>query len=294
MLLPFRLCPSHAQFRLPLSLYSCGLHEQAHQYRPEGYPALQCFMNFGGYGTFQLPDNQELVLPPGHALLLPAGTPHEYSPAPAQTWLLGFISIRGASTDSIIQSCNLPIMKIFPIAPAATKSLGEQLHAIWERSVMDEPEAEEQLSADLYAFLLHLSKSALHQNRQLPAGAYSSAGHALKTAVAYMKQHYSEQLMMANIAHAVGYSVQHFQRIFREAYGMNPLAYLQRIRLQQAAAWLEGGPEPGIQEIASRLGMETSYFIRMFKKQFGVTPGLFRKTYSRRAADPEGERTTEF
>ncbi|MHA7965350.1 helix-turn-helix domain-containing protein [Paenibacillus sp. CAU 1782] len=286
MLLPFRLCPNQSGHRLPLSVYNCGLHEQTHQYRPEGYPALQCFINFEGYGTFHLPDGQERMFPPGHALLLPAGAPHEYSPALDQTWKLGFIGIGGASAENIVGNCNLPLFAILPLAASSMDGLREKLKGIWDKSDMDAEDTEEKLSAELYAFLLALSKAVLRHSGTIAPGTYSSAQRALKTAILYMKQHYSENLQIANIAHAVGYSVQHFQRIFREAYGMNPHAYLQRIRLQHAATWLENSPDIGIQEIASRLGMETSYFIRMFRKQYGLTPGKFRKAYGHRLHEP--------
>lgn len=286
MLLPFRLCPNQFGYRLPLSVYNCGLHEQTHQYRPEGYPALQCFINFEGYGTFHFQGGQERLFPPGHALLLPAGSSHEYSPALNQTWQLGFIGIRGASAESLIGSCNLPMFTILPLAANAMDGLREKLKGIWDKSDMDTEDIEDLLSAELYSFLLALSKAVLRHSGTIATSTYSSAQRALKTAALYMKQHYSEDLQIANIAHAVGYSVQHFQRIFREAYGMNPHAYLQRVRLQHAATWLENSPDTGIQEIASRLGMETSYFIRMFRKQYGLTPGKFRKAYGHRLHEP--------
>lgn len=286
MLLPFRLCPSQTSYPLPLSIYSCGLHEQAHQYRPEGYPVLQCFINFGGCGAFHFQDGQERMLPPGHALLLPAGAPHEYSPILHQTWLLGFIGIRGSAAESIIGSCSLPLFTILPLAAPAMDQLQDKLKVIWDKSDIDAEDTEELLSTELYSFLLTLSKAALHHNKMMAPGAYGTAQRALKTAVHYMKQHYSEDLQIANISHAVGYSVQHFQRIFREAFGINPHAYLQRIRLQHAATWLENSPDCSIQEIASRLGMESSYFIRMFKKQYGLTPGKFRKAYGHRLPEP--------
>lgn len=304
MLLPFRLCPNRFGHRLPLSVYNCGLHEQTHQYRPEGYPALQCFINFGGYGTFHFhgiqggqsvqgiqdfqdfQGGQERPFPPGHALLLPAGAPHEYAPALGQSWQLGFIGIRGDSAESLIQSCSLPLFSILPLAASSMNELQEKLKGIWDKSDMDAEDAEERLSVELYSFLLALSRAALRHSGTLAPGTYSSAQRALKTAALYMKQHYSEDVQIANIAHAVGYSVQHFQRIFREAYGMNPHAYLQRLRMQHAATWLENSPDIGIQEIASRLGMEASYFIRMFRKQYGLTPGKFRKAYGHRLHEP--------
>ncbi|MNO34558.1 Bifunctional transcriptional activator/DNA repair enzyme AdaA [compost metagenome] len=92
-----------------------------------------------------------------------------------------------------------------------------------------------------------------------------------------MQEHFTETLQMSNIAHVVGYSVQHFMRIFREAYGITPHAYLQGLRLNQAVKWLEEHQDVLIKEIAGRLGLEPNYFIRAFKKAYGTAPGMYRE-----------------
>lgn len=286
MLLPFRLFPNQSSFPLPLALYSCGLHEQNYQYRPMGYPTLQCFINFEGYGTFQFHNNKELVLAPYHAMLLPARVAHEYFPNPNQSWLLGFIGIHGATAEPIIQGLNLPLMTSLPLEHSSMAILEQKLTTIWHASAAASSNIEGQLSLQLYEFLLLFSEQIVRNQKPLVPNQSNFPQDALQLAIQYMKQHYDENLLIANIAHAVGYSIQHFQRIFREAYGINPHAYLQRIRLQQAATWLENNPDYSIQEISNRLGMETSYFIRIFKQQFGLTPGKYRATYKHNIPDP--------
>lgn len=286
MLLPFRLFPNQSSYQLPLALYSCGLHDQNYQYRPMGYPTLQCFINFGGYGTFHFQNNKELVLAPYHALLLPAKVGHEYFSSSDQPWLLGFIGIHGTTAEDIIKGCNIPLMRSIPLDHSSVTKLENKLTTIWQASALDSANIEGQLSVQLYEFLILFSEQIVRNKNPLLPNQSNISQDALQLAIQYMKQHYDETLLIANIAHAVGYSVQHFQRIFREAYGINPHAYLQRIRLQQAATWLENNPDDSIQEISNRLGLETSYFIRIFKKQFGLTPGKFRATYIHNIPDP--------
>ncbi|MNP47063.1 HTH-type transcriptional activator RhaS [compost metagenome] len=96
-----------------------------------------------------------------------------------------------------------------------------------------------------------------------------------------MQQHYSEQLMMSNIAYAVGYSKQHFQRKFKEMYGINPHFYLQRLRLEKAAELLEQHPDISIQEVAAMIGIETNYFVRLFKKEYNITPAKYRAEFGK-------------
>ncbi|MFD1906148.1 helix-turn-helix transcriptional regulator [Paenibacillus rhizoplanae] len=96
---------------------------------------------------------------------------------------------------------------------------------------------------------------------------------ALNKAVSLINEHFTEPLLITNLAAAVGYSVQHFQRLFLQEYGVTPHKYLQNLRLQRAMQMLTEDPERPVQDIALNLGMETNYFIRVFRKAHGVTPG---------------------
>ncbi|MNW66932.1 Helix-turn-helix domain protein [compost metagenome] len=48
---------------------------------------------------------------------------------------------------------------------------------------------------------------------------------------------------------------------------------MQRWRLQKGLEWLNEHPEASVKEAAENVGMEVNYFIRMFKREFGETPG---------------------
>ncbi|MNP40580.1 Bifunctional transcriptional activator/DNA repair enzyme AdaA [compost metagenome] len=93
-----------------------------------------------------------------------------------------------------------------------------------------------------------------------------------------MDQHYSEQLDMSNLARTVGYSVQHFQRIFKQFCGMSPYVYLQRLRLHRSLEWLLEEPPLSIREIAATLGWEANYYIRVFREHYGMAPGQYRRS----------------
>lgn len=284
-MLPFRLYPIK-KAHYPLMLYSCGMHEQTYQYRPEGYPVLQCFISFEGSGTFELPNRKKLTLAPSHLLLLPGNIPHEYYPNAGQTWLVGFLGLHGPLSESLLKELGFPMMTCIPFEASAGRLLEGKLAKLWQSGLEESHAAAGQLSVQVYDFMIDVSQHIVHHTPTIMPPHAKAQQDALQLAVQYMKQHYDEDLMIANIAHAVGYSIQHFQRIFRQAYGINPLAYLQRIRLEQAAAWLENKPEYTIQEISHRLGMDTSYFIRLFKKKHGMTPKCYRNTYHHNLPEP--------
>jgi len=63
-----------------------------------------------------------------------------------------------------------------------------------------------------------------------------------------------------------------FRRLFREYTGMTPIEYRNHLRLNSARSKLQSG-EYNVSEAAGLCGFANlSFFIRLYKKQFGHTP----------------------
>lgn len=93
----------------------------------------------------------------------------------------------------------------------------------------------------------------------------------------YMKQHYPEKLSIKEMVEACGFSQSHFMKFFKITIGMPFTFYLNDYRLTMASRLLLSS-EDTILTIAGDTGFENpSYFNRMFKQKFGITPREFRK-----------------
>ncbi|TAJ11184.1 AraC family transcriptional regulator [Marinilabiliaceae bacterium JC017] len=92
----------------------------------------------------------------------------------------------------------------------------------------------------------------------------------------YIHANFCDYPDMQELASLFNYSVFHFHRIMR-AYLGEPLgAYIQRIRLDQAAILLRLTNLP-VQDIAFKVGYETPAALnKAFRKRFNDTPGEFR------------------
>ncbi|MFC3800240.1 AraC family transcriptional regulator [Cohnella sp. GCM10012308] len=279
MQLPFRLSPSVHRERLPVSLYCVGAHAQHPVARPSGFPVMQCFVAFGGRGRFEFPDGSSLSVDDGQALLLPADDAHRYESYPGQPWLLGYVGFEGPCAPDIAEACGLPLRTAFTLKDTDAPAAG--IRGLWQLADRADPDAARLLSAHLYDFLLLLGSLAAGPASPAAPLRTRQSDAALKRAVHFLHEHFAEPLVMSNVASAVGYSVQHFQRLFREAYGEPPLAYLRRIRLHQAAVWLEEDPHASVSETAGRIGMDPNYFIRSFKQAYGISPGHYRRDKGR-------------
>ncbi|MDQ0285809.1 YesN/AraC family two-component response regulator [Desulfofundulus luciae] len=65
-------------------------------------------------------------------------------------------------------------------------------------------------------------------------------------------------------------------RLFKQRTGQSFIDYLTEVRLNEAKALLLAG-EKTIDQIASAVGFNNSYFTAVFKKREGVTPSEFRQ-----------------
>lgn len=72
---------------------------------------------------------------------------------------------------------------------------------------------------------------------------------------------------------------------FTAAFGQSPIAYLNCLRLQKACELLMCGDDR-IGEISATVGFEsTNHFINLFRREYGMTPGTYRKHYQGTTAD---------
>ena len=70
-----------------------------------------------------------------------------------------------------------------------------------------------------------------------------------------------------------------FKRRFANATGLTPIAYVQRLRIEDAKRRLER-TEASVDEISWRVGYEdAAFFRRLFKRTTGLAPGAYRKRF---------------
>ena len=98
----------------------------------------------------------------------------------------------------------------------------------------------------------------------------------LKTALQLVEEHYMEDISIDRAAAACGCSASHFMRWFKAMTAQSFTAFLNEHRLNAAAAALRAGDDT-VLAIAESCGFENlSYFNRMFKRKFGLTPREYR------------------
>jgi len=93
----------------------------------------------------------------------------------------------------------------------------------------------------------------------------------------YMMAHYQDNITIDDLAMKAGLSRFHFIRVFQRKFGLPPHAYINQIRLSSAKHLLDKGNSPAA--VALDVGFyDQSHLNRLFKKSFGITPGVYIQT----------------
>lgn len=94
----------------------------------------------------------------------------------------------------------------------------------------------------------------------------------LKRTLSFLKQHYSQDIGLDELAGEAGMSKFHFIRRFKRSMGISPYQYLIKLRLDEALQLLRTGGM-NVSQIAQATGFsDQSNFNAHFKRRFGTTP----------------------
>ena len=97
-------------------------------------------------------------------------------------------------------------------------------------------------------------------------------------ALAYVKEHYNEEIRIRDLARVCNISESHFRRIFQECMNMTPNDHVNVVRIHEASRLLLKS-HATMEEVAYRVGYgNVSTFNRNFKRMLGMTPYQWKRS----------------
>lgn len=97
----------------------------------------------------------------------------------------------------------------------------------------------------------------------------------------YIDDHLSEKLSLDEICNHFFFSKNAVYRLFHDEFHTTVNDFIIKKRLKRSQELLQSKPELNVTQIASLCGFpDYNYFIRLFKKQVGITPLQFKKQHS--------------
>src|SRR5262249_4286737 len=125
----------------------------------------------------------------------------------------------------------------------------------------------------------------IRHSSQAPGPAVTPGRTAIVgTARDYLHAHIAERVHVSALAGVCGVSPFHLIRVFRNAVGVPPHAYLKQIRVAHATTML--GEGVSVARVAQSCGFsDQSHLTRVFKSTYGFPPGTYRRASIRHARE---------
>ena len=123
------------------------------------------------------------------------------------------------------------------------------------------------IKAKIYELLLFIA------NKNTTQSTKKIEDSMVEKAVKYIRNHFSENITLTDVAKHCFVSNEHLSRTFKKETGFCFNEYLNIYRLKKADLLLHNEPTTKITEIARRCGFnDSNYFSKVYKKEFNISP----------------------
>ena len=115
------------------------------------------------------------------------------------------------------------------------------------------------------------------RRKELPKEQKQDAINNIRLVIDYIQENYQRLLTIQELAGLLHLSEPYFMRFFKKHTGMTCVDYMNDYRMERAVELLQT-TNLSIMEISMQVGMHNiSYFNRLFKKKYQMTPKEYRK-----------------
>lgn len=278
----------HGSVLFPLEFYHCVF-----PLGPGGLPVhwheeFEITLVRKGSCTYQI-DLTPCLIKEGDFLLLPPGMLHGTGERPAADFITDSFVFRLDMLMSLIpDSCTTQFFSpisdgriLYPAYLAAESKAAQLLLQPFEQicRIFEEKSSgyELEIKAELF-HLFFLLRSHVPFRRQPLKN--TEITDKLKTVLQFIQEHYRQTVTVREMADLCHFSEYHFMRFFKRHMNMTCIEYLNQYRLETAAQQLAQTELP-VTRIALETGFNNiSYFNRIFRKKFGITPKEYRCRFS--------------
>ncbi len=225
-------------------------------------------------------DNRLHELKAGEVAFLNSESVHGATPKECEyeclVFSLGFLKTGNASCDEFIDNL-LAHEKVLYERPRDSVIVA-LVHKIFDAMERPSTGANFQVMGRIYELLGEILIKGEYTS-QLPSLGYRDEKKAvkLKTVLKYIREQFSRNITLDEIANVSGFSCKYFCKFFKEMTGSTPVNYLVTYRIERSARMLLS-TDLSVTQIAEACGFnDLSYFIKTFKKFYQLSPTDYRK-----------------
>lgn len=145
-----------------------------------------------------------------------------------------------------------------------------------KRSSLAKKDEPEEFSLFLVEFY-HAFRAVWERNSGQLGPGLTRKVHQAERILVWLESHYAEPLRLSQMAAELHLSPYHLSHLFKECTGSSISDYVTARRLQQAIKLLTS-TDQAVARVGEAIGLTNcSYFCKLFKTRYGVTPHQYRK-----------------
>lgn len=170
-----------------------------------------------------------------------------------------------------------------PVVVSPSHPLYPQIHpalaGLTKNCGLTSPGLELYIKSQLFTLFWILESLQIKVKKEMVTQYHASQIRKMKDLLQFIALHYASPLKLKDAADFCGYSIPHFMKFFKSFTGSTFIEYLNTYRLKKACELLLT-TNLTVLEISETVGFDNhSYFIRIFKRQYGITPKKYRVRY---------------
>lgn len=151
----------------------------------------------------------------------------------------------------------------------------EKLISLWRYIILEKRRFEEE-NKELSDYLLRSLLLAIDRAIEQSAAPHGRSFMATRMKN-FVEEHASSPFKLEDVARHVGLSVSRAGHLFKECFGKSVMQYAQELRLAIAVERMKYS-QMTLEQIAETTGFGSySYFHRVFRDKYGVTPSVYRE-----------------
>lgn len=213
-------------------------------------------------------EGRDITLGPGNVLVYRPGDPQIYTHMSGCGTLVYWVHFTGAAAGEILSDAGFGGKYAFA-GPA--DGVAEHIAHMLDELHSGIRGADMSCAAHFLSLLTALSRAC--GETRAPASGLRSR---FRPVITRLNLHCEDEHPVDELAEMCALSKYHFIRLFRQATGLSPHAYLVNVRMEKAGYLLKS-TGLGIAEIAGIVGYSNPlYFSRLFTRRMGMPPTEFR------------------
>ena len=278
---------THGDFILPFSIYKGTLSPSFPSIAAHWHEEIEVIIVLDGSCDYRI-NLDSFVINKGDILIIDSQSLHSltYIPSKNMTWasfVFNINMLKSSNTDGALLKYIAPLLNHEHQLPIILKDnidcyskifdvIEDIIYCYYEIDIAYELE----LKSLLFKFFSLLYKNDLIKKHQSKNNLTINTTDKIKLVLNYINDHYSEDISINTLAELCEYSEYHFMRFFKKHIGLTCVQYINNLRLEKSSILLTS-TNNAIMDVSLEVGFDNlSYFNKLFKRKYNLTPKEFR------------------